>query len=163
VTEELHVNSREYLRHALATVAYRSDKVLRGVPLEFGSFRAGPGSRTPAEILAHLCDLVDWARSLASGRESWHDSAPGPWDGDVERFFAAVRALDDALAGEEPLECPWTRLFQGPMADALTHVGQLAMLRRLAGSAVRGENYFRAKIEAGRVGLGPPAPRRDFD
>lgn len=156
------LESRDYLRHALATLAYRGGKVLRGAPEDFGAFRISDSSRTPAQILAHVCDLLDWAASLLNGREAWRDSTPASWNDDVDRFFNGLRAVDAALASAEPLPCPWPRLFQGPIADALTHVGQLAMLRRAAGAPVRGENYYTAEIIAGRVGADQPAPRREF-
>jgi hypothetical protein len=163
VDEELQVNVRDCLRHSLATLAYRGGKVLREAPPGFGSFKVGSTSRTPSEIVAHICDLFDWALSLVRGQEVWRNSSPGPWASDVERFFSTLRTLDELLAVPGPLGCPWTRVFQGPIADAFTHIGQLAMLRRLAGSAVRGENYFRAEIVAGRVGPDQAAPRREFD
>ena len=156
------LEARDYLRHALATLAYRGSKVLREAPEDFGAFRIGDSSRTPAQILAHVCDLLDWAASLLNGKEAWRDSASGSWNDDVARFFLALRAVDDALASPEPLPCPWPRLFQGPIADALTHVGQLAMLRRAAGAPVRGENYYQAEIIVGRVGPDQPPPRREF-
>jgi len=156
------LEARDYLRHALATLAYRGSKVLREVPEDFGALRIGDSSRTPAQILAHVCDLLDWAASLLNGKEAWRDSTPASWNDDVARFFQALRAVDDALASPEPLPCPWPRLFQGPIADALTHVGQLAMLRRAAGAPVRGENYYKAEIIVGRVGPDQPPPRREF-
>jgi hypothetical protein len=154
---------RELLRHTLATVAYRGGKALRGAPDTFAEFRAGETTRTPAEILAHVGDLFDWALSIARGKEVWHNSAPLAWDDEVSRFFAALRAFDDFLASEEPLADTVEKLFQGPVADALTHVGQIALLRRLAGGPIKGENYRRAEIAAGRVGPEQPAPRREFE
>ena len=156
------LEARDYLRHALATLAYRGGKVLRDAPEGFGAFRIGDSSRTPAQILAHVCDLLDWAASLLNGKEAWRDSTPASWNDDAARFFQALRAVDDALASPEPLPCPWPRLFQGPIADALTHVGQLAMLRRAAGAPVRAENYYKAEIIVGRVGPDQPPPRREF-
>ena len=161
--EELRVDARHYLRHSFATLAYRGGKVLRGAPPNFGSFKIGGTTRTPSEILAHLCDLFEWALSLARGQEVWRGSSPGSWDSDVQRFFTTLGTLDERIAGPSPLGCPWTRLIQGPIADAFTHIGQLALLRRLAGSAVRGENYFKAEIIMGRVGPDQVAPRREFD
>jgi hypothetical protein len=163
VNENLQADARQYLRHSLATVAYRGAKVLRGAPPDFGSFKVADGSRTASEILAHVCDLFDWALSLVRGQELWRDSSPGSWDSDVHRFFSTLGTLDDQLAGQAVLGCPWTRLFQGPVADALTHIGQLAMLRRLAGSSVRGENYFKADIRTGCVGPDQGAAVREFD
>jgi hypothetical protein len=152
----------QMLRHTLATLAYRAAKTLRGAPSGFESFRPAPGSRTPAEILAHMGDLMDWAVLLVEGRHEWHDSVPLPWDREVARFFARLEAFDRALASTVEPGFPAARLFQGPVADALTHTGQIAMLRRMAGAPVRGENYFRASIETGRVGAEQAAPHKEF-
>jgi len=154
---------REMLRHTVATLAYRGGKSLRGAPAEFAVFRASEKTRTPSQILAHIGGLMDWALSLAKGKQEWHDSAPLAWDREVERFFAALAALDHHLVSDSPLAVPAEKLFQGPIADALTHVGQIAMLRRLAGAPVKGENYFKAKITPGRVGSEQAAPAREFD
>ncbi len=153
----------DLLRHTLATLAYRGGKALRGAPAEFAEFRTGQTTRTPAQILAHLGDLLDWGLSLARGKEAWHNSPPLTWEQGTARFFAALEALDQRLASEAPLACSVERLFQGPIADSLTHVGQIAMLRRLAGCPVRGENYFRAEIAVGRVGPEQAKPKREFE
>jgi hypothetical protein len=154
---------RELLRHTLATLAYRGGKTLRGAPPDFAEFRASGTSRTPAGILAHVGDLLAWALSIAEGRQRWRDSPPLPWDKGARRFHTAAAALDAYLASDAPLACPPEKIFQGPIADALTHVGQIAMLRRMAGAPVRGENYFMAKIAAGAVGAEQPAPLKEFD
>jgi len=140
-------NKREMFRHTVATLAYRGGKVLRDAPAEFANYRASETSRTPGEILAHLGDLLDWALVMAQGRQAWQDSKALSWEQGTDRFFAALRAFDDYLAPNEPLGVSEELLFQGPIADALTHVGQIAMLRRMAGGAIRGENYFKADIE----------------
>jgi hypothetical protein len=145
-----HDPTRAFLRHTLATLAYRGGKALRDAPEGFSEFRAAEGSRTAGQILAHIADLFDWALKLArEGQHEWHDSAPLAWAAETERFRAGLAALDAHLASALPLKAPAEKLFQGPIADALTHVGQIAMLRRLAGAPVRGENYFRADIAAG--------------
>jgi len=155
--------ARQLLRHTVATVAYRGGKALRGAPESFASFKAGETSRAAEKILAHLGDLFDWAFSMASGDAAWHDSQPLNWNAEIERFFKALKKFDDYLATSEPLHAPVEKLFQGPVADALTHIGQIAMLRRLAGAPIRGENYFKADISSGRVGTDQPTPRREFD
>jgi len=152
----------ELLRHTLATVAYRAGKATVGAPPEFAAFRLDQTSRTPAEILAHMGDLFDWALSIANGREQWHNSNPLPWEREVARFFTALEAFDARLAQAEPLGASADRLFQGPIADALTHIGQLAMLRRVAGSRIPGENYFVAAVTVGRVGQNQPKPVQEF-
>jgi len=155
-------DSIEMLRHTVATLAYRAGKTLRGAPPEFAGFRAGPTSRTPGEIVAHLGDLMDWALSVAEGHEKWYNSAPLGWEEGAARFFASIEAFDRRLASGAPLGCSVERLFQGPIADALTHTGQIAMLRRLAGYPVRGENYSRAEIVAGRCGAAQASPKVEF-
>lgn len=154
---------RALLRHTVATLAYRGGKALRGAPAGFEGFRAGDTTRTPGQILAHIGDLLDWALSKANGAERWHNSRPLPWEKGSERFFAALKAFDARLGSPKRLACSPEELFQAPIADALTHVGQISMLRRLAGAPVRGENYAKARIEAGRVGPKQPPARFEFD
>ena len=155
--------SRQLLRHILATVAYRGGKSMRGAPAGFAEFHASEMTRTPGQILAHLGDLLDWALSQISGKEKWSDSKPLVWGEGVKRFFASLQALDDYVASDSALSCTPEKLFQGAIADVLTHIGQISMLRRLAGSPVRAENYSRAKIVAGRVGPEQTPPSKEFD
>ena len=152
-----------WLRHNVATLAYRAGRVLRGAPPAFAGFRAADGTRTPVEILAHIGDLLEWTLRLAQGRTEWVRSTPLEWDAEVARFHAALASLDGFLAGGAPLGYPAERLFQGPIADALTHVGQLGMLRRLAGAPVRSEVMVRAEVVVGRVGPEQAPPWKEFD
>jgi hypothetical protein len=154
--------ARQLLRHTVATVAYRGGKALRGAPESFAAFTLGDSPRTPANILAHMGDLFDWALSMAKVEPAWRDSQLTSWDAEVARFFGSLKKFDDYLASSEPLRSPAEGLFQGPVADALTHIGQIAMLRRLANCAIKGENYFKAEITAGSVGFEQAAPRREF-
>jgi hypothetical protein len=156
-------SGRHLLRHTLATIAYRGGKTLRGAPAGFAEYRACETTRTPGQILAHLGDLLDWALTQAEGKPAWHNSAVVSWDEGSKRFFAALQVLDDYLASAALLRCTPEKLLQGALADSLTHVGQLAMLRRMAGAPVRGENYAQAEIVAGRVTEQQAAPRREFD
>ena len=154
---------RQLLRHTVATLAYRGGKTLRGVSEGFSGFRASETTRTPGQILAHMGDLLDWALSISQGKQEWRNSQQQSWEMDSQRFFAALAAFDSYLASDEPLGAPVEKLFQGPIADALTHVGQIAILRRMADAPVRAENYFRAEIVADRVGPDQAAPKREFD
>ncbi len=156
-------HERQFLRHTLATVAYRGAKPLRDAPAGFGTLEIANYPRTPGKILAHVNDLFDWALSIARGKQEWHDSTPGEWPSEVARFFRAIKALDDYLASEEPLHESPAKLFQGPIADALTHIGQISMLRRLAGHPIRSENYHQAAVASGQVGPEQKPPRREFD
>lgn len=151
---------RELLRHTLAALAYRATRALDHAPDTFATFD-GCG-RQPIKILAHMGDLFDWALSAAQGNERWHNSVPLPWAEEKARFFAALKAFDDCLASDAPLHASAEALFQGPIADALTHVGQLAMQRRLAGSPTRGENFFVAAIAAGQISGEQPEAVQPF-
>ena len=155
-------DKRVFLRHTLATVAYRGGKAVRGAPASFAAFASGEPPKTPAQILAHIGDLYDWALSIAQGAQKWNNSTPLPWDEEVVRFFGTVKRLDEYLASDAPIDSTPERLFQGAIADSLTHIGQLALLRRLAGSPIKGENYYQADIATGRVGPDQTAARREF-
>jgi hypothetical protein len=159
----MEADARTLLRHTLATVAYRGGKAVRGAPAGFAEFTVGDSSRTPGQILAHIGDLYDWALTMANGPQRWNNSTPLAWNDECARFFSTLRQLDERLAGDTPLACTVEQLFQGPVADSLAHIGQIAMLRRLAGAPVRAENYAKADIAAGRVGSEQVKPRVEFD
>lgn len=159
--------ARSVLRHLVATLTYRAAKVLRETPPDFGSMTFGSSTRQPVLIVAHLADLMSWAVRMAHGDPSWKAEGSDEWNAEVARFFDRLAALDRALVSNEslrgPLEHPVEKLIQGPLADALTHVGQLAMLRGMAGLPVRPESYARAEIVAGRVGMAQSPARAEFD
>lgn len=156
---------RASLRHCVATLAYRAAKTMRGAPLSFATFRPGPTSKTPVEIVAHMGDLADFSLRLVRGSSEWTIAAPQPWNEECRRFFTSLKAFDDYLASAEPLRTEAARVFQGPVADALTHTGQLAMLRRLHGSPMKGESYRRSEVVLGRIALEqtPVDPKFEFD
>ena len=154
-------DKREFLRHTLAALAYRATRALESSPDSFATY-CGIGGRQPAQLLAHMGDLFDWALSIARGSEQWHNSKPLPWVDEQQRFFTALKAFDTYLASAAPLHAPIERLFQGPVADALTHVGQMAMMRRIAGSPTHGENFYAADVKIGNVDEHQPAPVQPF-
>ena len=151
---------RDLFRHTLATLAYRTTRAIENAPESFADFD-GAGRR-PVEILAHMGDLLHWSLHMAQGVNRWETHLPFPWHAEQNHFYVLLRALDQYLASDEPIQAPVERLFQGPIADALTHAGQLAMLRRLAGAPIRGENYYVAAIAAGQVDAALPAPVQPF-
>jgi hypothetical protein len=151
------------LRHTLATLAYRGGKAIRNAGPSFGEYGSPDTSRTPGKILAHIGDLMDWGLAMCEGRREWHDSSPLAWEKECERFFASVKKFDDYLASDKPLQVSAEKLFQAPIADALTHIGQLAMLRRMARVPMKSEYYVIAEITAGRVGPDQAPPRKEFD
>ncbi len=159
---DMTTSARELLRHTVATVAYRGSKALQDAPESFAKYKADESSRTPVQIVAHMGDLFDWALSIAQGKQAWHDSTPLPWAEELARFFESLKKFDDYLCGPEQLHASVEKLFQGPVADAVNHIGQLAMLRRMAGTKIKGENYYQAEISAGRVGAQQAAPKREF-
>ena len=142
---------REVLRHMVATVAYRGGLAVADTPESFASFRGHETTRTPGEILAHIGDLFEGSLHLVKGEMVYLTSDPLPWNEEVTRFFSAVKEFDSYLASEAPLACPVEKLVQGPVGDALTHVGQIVMLRRMAGVPIRSEGYFTAEIVPGKI------------
>ncbi|MBI5836115.1 MAG: hypothetical protein HZB25_02610 [Candidatus Eisenbacteria bacterium] len=155
------MTDRELLRHALAVIAYRGGKTLRGAPASFANHDTGGGS-TPLKILAHISDLFDWALTMCQGQTKWKGAEPGTWDEEARRFHAALATLDEYLASDAPIHAEIPRLLAGPIADSLTHVGQLAILRRMCGAPISGENYYVAEIVTGRVGAEQAPPVKAF-
>jgi hypothetical protein len=156
-------SARIVVRQLAATLAYRAAKVLRDVPPEFPTATFGAATRQPLQIVAHLADLMAWGVTIARGDVKWKAEGSGDWSTEVSRFFAGLETLDRELATDGPFAGSLDQLIQGPFADALTHVGQLAMLRGMAGAPVRPESYARAEIVAGRVGMQQAPPGREFD
>lgn len=140
---------RELLRHLLATVAFRCSLAIDDAPLRFEDFRAGRSIRSPAEILAHIGDLIEGTHYLLQGKFVSLVSDPLAWDAEVIRFYTAVKALDAFLTSNQPLAHPIEKFIQGPIGDALTHVGQIVMLRRMFGAPIRQEPYFTIEIVPG--------------
>lgn len=155
--------ARAVLRHVAATLAYRAAKVLREAPAGFAGASFGPATRRPVHIVAHMADLMAWGVSIARGGHLWKAEGTEDWETEVSRFFAGLAELDRELAADGPFAGSIEKLIQGPLADALTHVGQLAMLRGMAGVPVRPESYARADIAAGRVGPDQAPPGKEFD
>ncbi|MCL6600961.1 MAG: hypothetical protein K6T81_19830 [Alicyclobacillus macrosporangiidus] len=140
-----------FMRHLLATIAYRATKVIENAPEHYPAFDAGQGVRTPVEILHHVWDVLLIAyRDLCGGERV--EVPVADWGTEVERFYDVLSRLDEAVAGgAQPQKRSWEQILQGPLSDALTHIGQLATLRRLAGAPVPPESYLRARIQIGRI------------
>jgi hypothetical protein len=155
--------ARRLLRHTVATLAYRAEKALRDAPDGFAELRISETSRTPLEVLAHMCDLMTWGERMARGTYKWEPVTVDSWPAAVERFFTTLAAFDAALAERPEVTYPAEVIFQGPIADGLTHVGQLAMLRGTIAAPVRPESYARADITVGRVGREQSSDRSEFD
>jgi len=142
---------RELLRHLVATIAYRARIAVSDAPENFAAFKIGEAIRTPGEILEHIGDLLQGSLYLMKGEFVRLNSAPLPWNEEVIRFFNAAKEFDSYLASDVPLGQPIEKIIQGPIADALTHVGQIVMLRRAAGVPIRAEGYFTAEIVPGEI------------
>jgi hypothetical protein len=155
--------ARAVVRHLAATLAYRAAKVLRDAPPGFDTVTVGPATRSPVQIVAHMADLMTWGLTLARGESVWKAEGGSDWSTEVVRFFDRLVELDRVLAASEPSSASIEKLIQGPLADALTHVGQLAMIRGMTGAPIRPESYARAEIVAGRVGLEQAPPGREFN
>lgn len=156
-------SARHLLRHTVATLAYRAEKAVRDAPDGFADYRASPSSRTPLEILLHLGDLVEWGDRMAQGEYKWIPGTSPDWESASDRFFASLQAFDASLAASTFETYSPEMIFQGPIADALTHVGQLTMLRGALNAAIRPESYARAEIAVGRVGRDQSSTRKEFD
>ncbi|MCM3873287.1 MAG: hypothetical protein ND895_21605 [Pyrinomonadaceae bacterium] len=146
-------DKRLLLRHFLAALAYRTQKALRGAPSDFGSFRAAEEVRTPAELVRHMTSVLGYARTVFVGGRYWPDPLPSLHD-EILRFHEMLQDLARHLEVGTPLLHDMTteQLIQGPFADAMTHAGQLGMLRRLAGAPVPPENFVVAEIDPKRLG-----------
>ena len=155
-------SARTVVRHLAATLAYRAAKVLHEPPEGFATTAFGAATRRPVAIVAHLADLMAWGVTIARGEYVWAPGGSDDWDTEVQRFFTNLETMDGELAAPG-FSGSLEKLVQGALADALTHVGQLAMLRGMAGSPVRPESYARAEIVRGRVGRSQAAPRAEFD
>ena len=142
---------RELLRHMVATVAYRGGIAVVDAPNDFAVFRISQSVRSAGEILAHIGDLLEGSIHLLKGELVYLTSKPLPWAEEVSRFFSAARRLDAYLESSATLACPVEKLIQGPVGDALTHVGQIVMLRRVFGLPVRAASYFEAEIIPGKI------------
>lgn len=147
------------LRHFLAALAYRTQKALRNAPADFESFQAGDGVRTPKELVRHMTSVLGYARTFFLGGQ-YRPEALSSLSEEVVRFHAMVEDLAKHIEAGDPLlqDMSTERLLQGPFADAMTHAGQLAMLRRLAGIPVPPENFIVADIAPDRLGVNQPAP-----
>jgi hypothetical protein len=150
--------SRRLLQHFLAALAYRTQKALRGAPESFASFRAGPTTRTPKELVWHMTGVIGYARTMFHGGRFTPPEVP-TFAEEVTRFHETLAALSADFA-DSTLEARITdeQFLQGPLSDAMTHAGQLAMLRRLDGSPVASENFIFARVRASNVTAEQPEP-----
>ena len=156
-------SARHLLRHTVATLAYRAEKALRDAPDAFVHHRLSASSRTPLEIVSHMGDLLEWAHRMAQGEYKWAPQPAGDWTSACDRLFQGLLTLDATLADATFEKFSPDVIFQGPIADALTHVGQLTMIRGALSAPIRPESYARAEIEVGRVGREQSATRKEFE
>lgn len=149
-------NRRDLLRHFLASIAYRTQKALRGAPVGFAEFRAAPGVRTPHELLRHMSDVLGYARTTFTGG-TWRARTLPTFKDEIERFHEVLEDLGRMVAEHEFGVATPEQLLQGPLADVMTHAGQLAMLRRLEGSPVPPEDFIVARVDPDNLGADQPA------
>ena len=153
---EFSDTDRRLLRHFLAALAYRTQKAVRDAPDGFGDFRVAQGVRTPHQLLRHMSDVLGYARTMFQGG-NWRARTLPAFEDEVARFHEQLDLLAHEIQMAEFGRVRPDRLLQGPLADVMTHVGQLAMLRRLSGSPIPPENFIVAQIDAGNVGADQPA------
>lgn len=153
---------RELLLHFLAAIAYRTQKALRGAPANYPCLAIGHGARTPVEVLRHMTSLMGYTQTFfRGGSYPMVPEALATFEQEVARFHDMLGGVGDLLKSDEPLrDISTEQLLQGPLADTMTHVGQLALMRRLSNSAVRGENFVFAEVRADRLGVNQATPAR---
>lgn len=147
--DHIHPASIAVFRHAIATLGHRFGVAVQQAPEGFSDYLACPGTRSPGQILAHMNVLLEFSANVVRGVRERPEEASLVWDQALRRFYQLLRDLDDAVVAAAGREFPLEMLLQGPVADALTHVGQLTMLRRMAGAPVQTESYMKARIQAG--------------
>jgi hypothetical protein len=152
---------RELLRHFLAAIAYRTQKALRDAPEHYPVFSAGNRVRTPVELIRHMTSLMGYVTTFFVGGTYPVKPEPLPsFQEEVKRFHDLLGAVGELLASGQKCALTTEQLLQGPFADTMTHVGQLAMLRRLADAPVAPENFIHADIRADRLDADQPPPNR---
>jgi hypothetical protein len=150
--------SRALLRHFLASLAYRTQKALSGAPESFADFRAGSGARTPRELIRHMASVLGYARTFFIGGVFRAEPLES-FEAEIERFHSVLSDLAAHLAvATPPRDITLEQLLQGPLSDAMTHAGQLALLRRQAGFPVPSENFLFADVSVDRLGSRQPEP-----
>ncbi len=156
----------ELVRHLLATLVYRTTKIIHDAPDGFSAVSIGNKVRSPEKVLGHINSLIQlsnrfWSPdkpvSMATRRK---ESDKRGWKLEVELFYEMAALFDETLIQyPSPRKYSPEKILQGPFMDAFTHVGQLALLRRMVGSPIKGESYWMADVKAGQVG--PDQPLQD--
>lgn len=156
------MEAQRLVRHFLAAIAYRAQKAMRDAPASYWQFESGNRTRPPAALLRHMTSVLGYARTFVVGGHYPVDPDPLPTpEAEQERFHSMLTAVSDLIAPDGTLgTLSAEQLLQGPLADVMTHVGQLAMLRRLAGTPVPPENFIFAAVDARNLSAEQPAPAR---
>lgn len=140
----------EYLRHTLATIAYRFQKSVSVAGKGFAGFSLGKGSRNTTEIIHHIYHVLWWTRVFVQ-EERFINEKPEKLSFalEIKRVNSELAVLDKVFS-ETALGMDFSkRLLQGPLSDVLTHIGQLSMLSRLNGHPIKGEDFSSAEISTG--------------
>lgn len=154
-------SDKELVRHFLAVLAYRAQKSLRSCPVNFAEFTAGSGIRTPHELVRHMNGVLHYALMVLRSNDLDYrgNLATLTWPEEISRFHDTLHHIDEELTGDKTVDEELLKpVLQGPLADAMTHVGQLGLLRRMSGSPVQAEHFLKANIETGRVGMEQSEP-----
>lgn len=142
----------QLIRHFLATLSYRANKIISNIPENYPELIIGNGVRTPKEILHHILEVLLFAKFYLLN-ENRKDTPLLEWNEEVKRFNNILNELDKILEEKDVESSTLKKLLQGPLSDAMTHIGQLALLRRLAGSPISGENFMKADINTGKTNM----------
>lgn len=131
--------------HLLDTLIYRFRSSVSKVDASFGNFEIGHGVRSPIEILYHMRGVIYYGNKAITDKRT-EMSPILSWDEEVALFLESVERLKENISNAQFSEETAFRMVQGPISDALTHVGQLAMLSRVHGHPIDKENFFKADI-----------------
>lgn len=150
-------NKSEMLRHFLASIAYRATKAIKNAPDNYPTFNLGKGVKTPLRILHHITGVLTYAHSFFEHYETTHFEVKS-WSAEINELYKILSKLDVSIQEKNPNKVTEEQLLQGPFSDAMTHVGQLSMLRRMVDSPIPSENFIFADIRKGEVGPDQPDP-----
>ncbi len=134
-----------FIQHFLKVLSYRFEKAIHNAAESYPKHASGHGIRTPLELLGHMNGVLEFAISSLKNQPR-RNIPEQSWQEQITLYYEKLKELNQLMQENSFDTDTLERILQGPLADAMTHIGQLAMMRRLANSAIAGENYFAADM-----------------
>ena len=157
--DEMHMGN--IMARMIDGLGFRYYWATEGLRPEDLQFQFSDSSRTAEETLTHLLGLSNFVATVANGSPivlprdleelSWEDMRTKTLTNlkeAREKFASSDKATFDELVikfqrGENTSEVPFWNLLNGPLADAIYHVGQIVASRRASGNPIDpGVNVF---------------------